>query len=206
MPVAGLGRFPHYLVTRQGLPFKTLKELIEYGRANPGKLTYAVTGVGASPHLVAEAFLAGAGISAVQVGYRGSGPALLAMLASEVDFVMDPGVAAPHVQSGKLNMLAVASDKRTALFPQVPTFMESGMPNMEFDAWVGIWAPAGTPAAVIARMGGAISSALGSATVKTRYSALSAEALYMDANRFQALIDREEKEYSALIKRLNIKL
>lgn len=206
VPVAALGRFPHYLVTRQGLPFKSVKELIEFGRANPGKLTYAITGQGASPHLVAEAFLAAAKITAVQVPYRGSGPALQAMLASEVDFVMDPGIAAPYVQAGKLNILAVASAKRTALFPDVPTFIESGMPEMEFDAWVGVWAPAGTPADVLARMSGAIAQALGTAAVKTRFSSLSAEALYMDANRFRDVIVREEKEYSALIKKLDIKI
>jgi tripartite-type tricarboxylate transporter receptor subunit TctC len=206
VPVAGLGRFPHYLVTRQGLPFKTVKELVEFGRANPGKLTYAITGQGASPHLVAEAFLAAAKITAVQVPYRGSGPALQAMLASEVDFVMDPGIAAPHVQSGKLNILAVASAKRTALFPEVPTFIEAGMPEMEFDAWVGVWAPTGTPAEVISRMGSAISQALTTAPVKTRFSSLSAEALYMDSNRFRDLIAREEREYSALIKKLDIKI
>lgn len=205
-PVGSVGRFPHYLVTRQGLPFKTVKELVDFGRANPGKLTYGITGQGATPHLVAEAFLSAARVSAVQVPYKGSGPALQAMLANEVDFVMDPGVSAPYVQAGKLNMLAVASAKRTALFPDVPTFIEAGMPEMEFDAWVGIWAPASTPADVIGRMGTALSNAIATASVKTRFSALSAEPLYLDAGRFQAVITREDREFSGLIRRLGIKI
>lgn len=205
-PVAALGRFQHHVVSKLNAPFKNINELIEYGRANPGKLTYASPGPGTSPHLVAEAFLSAARIKALHVPYRGSGPVLQAMLGGEADFAIDPGIAFPMVRSGKLNMLAIASAKRPALFPEVPTLIESGVPNMEFDAWVGIWAPAGTPQDVIARLNGSISKALLTPAVKEKYASLSGEAHYLDAAAFKEIIAREDREFSGLIKKLDIKI
>jgi len=206
MPVAALGRFQHHLISKLDAPFKNVKELIEYGRANPGKLTYASPGPGTSPHLVAEAFLSAAKIKALHVPYRGSGPVLQAMLGGEADFAIDPGVSFPMVRTGKLNMLAIASAKRPALFPDVPTLLESGVPNVEFDAWVGVWVPAGTPADVITRLNSSLSKALVTPAVKEKYASLSGEALYLDAAAFKEAIAREDREYSALIKRLDIKI
>jgi tripartite-type tricarboxylate transporter receptor subunit TctC len=205
-PVAALGRFQLHVISKLGAPFKNIKELIEYGRANPGKLTYASSGPGTPPHLVAEAFLSAAKITALHVPYRGSGPVLQAMLGGEADFAIDPGVAFPMVRAGKLNMLAVASAKRPVLFPDVPTLIESGVPNMEFDAWVGIWVPAGTPPDVIARLNSSISKALINPAVKEKFASLSGEALYLDTPAFKEVIAREDREFSGLIKKLDIKI
>jgi tripartite-type tricarboxylate transporter receptor subunit TctC len=206
MPVAALGRYQLYLVTRNGLAVKNVRELVEYARANPGKLTYASAGAGTPPHLVAEAFLQQAGIKAVQVAYRGSGPALQALLSGETDFAFDPGIALPHVRNGKLHLLGVASNKRPAAFPEVPTLIESGLPGMEFDTWIGIWAPAGTPAEARARVADAASKALALPTVKEKFAGLTAEATFLDAAGFRAVIDRETAVFGPLIKDLNLKL
>jgi tripartite-type tricarboxylate transporter receptor subunit TctC len=206
LPVAALGRFQLHLITRGDFPAKTVRQLIEYARANPGKLTYASTGPGTPPHLVAEAFLKQAGITALAVPYRGSGPALQAMLAGETDFTIDPGVAFPHVKAGKLNMLGVASAKRPPLFPDVPTLIESGVPGMEFDAWVGVWAPTGTPADIRAKMSAAVAKSLMLASTKERFAGLSGEASFLDAAAFKGVIDRETAVFSTLIKDLNLKL
>lgn len=206
VPVAAIGRFQLHLVTRGDFPAKNLRQLIDYARANPGKLTYASAGPGTPPHLVAEAFLRAAGITAVQVPYRGSGPALQAVLAGETDFTIDPGIAFPHVKAGKLQMLGVASAKRPPLFPDVPTLIESGVPGMEFDTWIGVWAPAGTPADVKTRLSAAIAKALTLSAVKERFSSLSGEATFLDAAGLQQAIDRETTVFGGLIKDLNLKL
>ncbi|MDB5874506.1 MAG: tripartite tricarboxylate transporter receptor family protein [Ramlibacter sp.] len=203
--VAALGRFQLHLVTRPGFPAKNVKELIEYARANPGKLTYASAGAGTPPHLVAEIFLRQAGIKAVQVPYRGSGPALQAILAGETDFTIDPGIAFPHVKAGKIQMLGVASAKRPTNFPDVPTLIEAGVPGMEFDTWIGVWAPTGTPANVKAALANALAKVLAVPAVNEKFGALSGEAIYLDAAGYQNVIDRETKVFSGLIKELNIK-
>lgn len=206
VPVCALGRFQLHLVTRADHPAKNVRQLIEYGRANPGKFTYASSGPGTPPHLVSEYFLRQAGITGVQVPYRGAAPALQAVLAGETDFVIDPGIAFPHVKAGKLQMLGVASAKRSSVFPDVPTLIESGVPGMEFDAWIGVWAPAATPADPKARLAAAAAKALASAAVKERFASLSGEAIYLDAAGFQKVIDRESTIFGPLIKDLNLKL
>jgi len=206
VPVCALGRFQLHLVTRADHPAKNVKQLIEYGRAHPGKLTYASSGAGTPPHLVSEYFLRQAGITGVQVPYRGAAPALQAVLAGETDFVIDPGIAFPHVKAGKLQMLGVASAKRSVVFPDVPTLIESGIPGMEFDAWIGVWAPAGTPAEATARLGAAAAQALATPAVKEKFAGLSGEAIHLDAPAFRKVIDRESAIFGALIKDLNLKL
>ncbi len=206
VPVAALGRLQLYLATRVDHPAKTIRQLIEYGRANPGKLTYASSGPGTPPHLVSEYFLRKAGITAVQVPYRGAAPALQAVLAGECDFVIDPGIAIPHVRAGKLALLGVASTKRPSGFPEVPTLIESGIAGADFDAWIGVWAPAATPADARNKMSAALSQALAQPAVKEKFAALNAEALYQDAGGMQKIVERESGIFSGLVKELNLKL
>ncbi|QHE84306.1 Bug family tripartite tricarboxylate transporter substrate binding protein [Hydrogenophaga sp. BPS33] len=205
VPVAAVGRYPLHLVTRLGLPFKTFKEFLDHGRANPNKLTYASAGPGTTPHLVAAAMLQQAGIQAVHVPYKGSGPALQAMLTGEADFVIDPGIAFPHVRNGKLALLATAGNKRIAAFPDVPTMKEAGLPQMDFYSWVGMFSPAGTPAAVNARVSEVLSKAVTNPVVIDKFLTAGAEVIYLNASDFQALIKRETQVFSRLVRDLNIK-
>ncbi len=206
MPIASVGRYPLHLVARQGLPFKTFQEFLTYGRANPDKMSFASTGSGTVPHLVAEAMLKQAGIRAQHVPYKGSGPALQAILTGEVDFVIDPGVAFPHVRAGKLILLATAGNKRIPQFPDVPTMKEAGLPKMDFYSWVGVFAPVGTPAAVIARVSEVLAKTVPNPTVIEKFAGASAEGIYLNTTDFKSMIHEELQVFPALVKELNIKV
>jgi tripartite-type tricarboxylate transporter receptor subunit TctC len=136
--VAVLGRIQLFLVTRPSLPVKDTKEFVAFAKANPGKLSYGSAGAGSTPHLAGELFKQQAGFYATHIPYRGAAPALQDLLASQLDYYFDPGISFPHVRTGKLKMLAVASNKRSALFPDVPTLGEVGYKGVEADTWFGM--------------------------------------------------------------------
>lgn len=205
VPIAAVGRYSMNLVTRLGLPFKTFKEFLAYGRANPGKLTYASGGTGTPPHLVAAAMLRQAGIKAIHVPYKGSGPALQAMLTGETDMVIDPGIAFQHVRTGKVMMLATAGAKRLTQFPDMPTMREEGLPGMDFYAWVGMFSPAGTPAAINDKISESLAKALQVPAVIERFTGSGAEVIYQNAADFNTVIRNETREFSSLITELGIK-
>lgn len=199
-----LGRFPLYLVARTDFPANSLKELVAMARTNPGKLFYASSGAGTLPHLIMELFLRQLGIQVGHAPYRGSAPVVQAVLAGEAAFGIDPGVSFPHVRAGKMKMLGVLSAKRTSVFPDVPTFIESGYPGMEYDGWMGMWAPAGTPANVLQKVSSAVAHAAGLPAVRERYAALGADAQYLDADAFGKILKHESDTFSVLIRELNL--
>jgi len=134
------------LVSNPKVPARSVKELIALAKSRPGKLNYGSTGIGASPHLVGELFKSVAGIDAVHVPYKGDAPLTPALLTDEVQFAFLPlSAALQHIQSGKLRALAVTGAKRGASVPEVPTFIEAGLPEFEFSGWIGIFAPGATP-------------------------------------------------------------
>jgi len=204
VPVASIGRYKYHLVVRSDLPVNSLAELVAYAKAHPGKLNYASAGPGSQPHLLGELFQKQAGIQMVQVPYKGSGPALQAVLAKEADMVFDPGISFQHVDAGKLKMLAITSDKRPPKYPQVPTFTEAGVTGMEADAWIGVWVPMGTPTEIISRLDKALATAIAQPAIQKRFDDMSAEAIHLDAAKFGELLVREEKMMVSLIKDRNI--
>lgn len=199
-PIAGVGRSQMYLVVKPQSTFKDAKELVAYARANPGKLSYASSGPGTPPHLAAEMFKRVSGIFATHIPYRGAAPALQDVMAGQVDYVMDPGIAFPHVRAGKVRMLAVAGANRSSFFPDVPTLAELGFKGAELDIWFGMWAPNGTPPDVTARMIREVAKALSLPVTKTRYEALGAEPVGLGHAEFKSLLSSETKMLSALIK------
>jgi tripartite-type tricarboxylate transporter receptor subunit TctC len=204
LPVAGLCRFQLHMVVRPSFPAKDVSDLIAFARKNPGKVTYSSAGAGTTPHLISELFLQQAGITAVHVPYRGSAPALQAVMAGEVDFVMDPGIAFPHVRAGKVNMFAVASPSRSKQFPEVPTLGERGVSGIDYDTWAGLWLPAGTPDDIRARLSRAVSQVLTQAEVQKRMQALSGEAVYMDSPQYRQMLTQETAAFSGLIRNRKI--
>jgi tripartite-type tricarboxylate transporter receptor subunit TctC len=204
LPVAGLCRFQLHMVVRPNFPAKDVAELIAFARKNPGKVTYSSAGAGTTPHLIGELFLQQASISAVHVPYRGSAPALQAVMAGEVDFVMDPGISFQHVRAGKVNMYAVASPTRSKQFPDVPTLGERGVSGIDYDTWAGLWLPAGTPDDIRARLSRAVSQVLAQADVQKRMQALSGEAVYMDSPQYRQMLNQETAAFSSLIKNRKI--
>jgi tripartite-type tricarboxylate transporter receptor subunit TctC len=204
--VAALGRIQLFLVTRPSLPVKDTKEFVAFAKANPGKLSYGSAGAGSTPHLAGELFKQQAGFYATHIPYRGAAPALQDLLASQLDYYFDPGISFPHVRTGKLKMLAVASNKRSALFPDVPTLGEVGYKGVEADTWFGVYAPAGVPADVIARLNRDINKALAVANVKARFLDVGGEATPMSPAEFKGIAQAETKVFSALIKERGIKM
>jgi tripartite-type tricarboxylate transporter receptor subunit TctC len=149
VPITMLAKIPNVLVVRKDLPAATLQDLIAYGKANPGKLSYASQGVGSTAHLSAAQLEVQAGIKMVHVPYRGAQPALTDVVAGHVDMFFDTlATSVPLYRDGKVKLLGVADLKRAGVVPDVPTFSESGLPGFKSITWFGLVAPPSTPAAV----------------------------------------------------------
>lgn len=204
-PVAGVGRSQMYLLVKPESPFRTVSELVNYARANPGKLSYASAGAGTPPHLAGELFNRVANISAAHIPYRGAAPALTALMANQVDFLFDPGIAFQHVRAGRVRMLAVVSANRSSFFPNVPTLAELGLRGAELDIWFGMWAPNGTPANIVQRMGLEIGNVLRRPDIRARYEALGAEPVGLDNAQFRTTLNTETAMLSRLIREAQIK-
>jgi tripartite-type tricarboxylate transporter receptor subunit TctC len=149
VPITMLAKIPNVLVVRKDLPASTLKELIDYGKANPGKLSYASQGVGSTAHLSAAQLEAQAGIKMVHVPYRGAQPALTDVVAGHVDMFFDTlATSVPLYRENKVKLFGVADLQRAAVIPDVPTFSEAGLPGFKSITWFGLVAPPGTPTAL----------------------------------------------------------
>jgi tripartite-type tricarboxylate transporter receptor subunit TctC len=149
VPITMLAKIPNVLVVRKDLPASTLQDLIAYGKANPGKLSYASQGVGSTAHLSAAQLEVQAGIKMVHVPYRGAQPALTDVVAGHVDMFFDTlATSVPLYRDGKVKLLGVADLKRADVAPEIPTFSEAGLPGFKSITWFGLVAPPSTPAAV----------------------------------------------------------
>lgn len=199
IPVASVARVPFYLVVRADDPVKDFKALIADLKAHPGRRTFGSPGNGSSPHLASEMMKGDTGTFAVHVPYRGAAPALADLLGGQINFLFDPGISLPHVKSGKLRMLAVGSLQRVPQVPDVPTLAELGLKGFDADTVFGLYAPAGTPQAVVDRVNTEVNRILNAAATKERILAMGNVALPMtpvefgrkgaeDFNRFGKLI------------------
>ncbi|KWR92216.1 Bug family tripartite tricarboxylate transporter substrate binding protein [Cupriavidus sp. IDO] len=191
-PVTNLVNVPNVLTVNPKVPAKTLKDFVALLKANPGKYSYASAGKGSISHLDGELFKDITKTDMVHIPYRGSGPALNDTLAGQVNAQFDNLPSSmPHIQAGKLRALAVAAPKRVEGLPDVPTFAEAGMKDMNNMAWYGLVAPAGTPAAIITRVHDAAVKALQDPNARRR---LADSGAYTDGNtsaQFAAQIKRE---------------
>ncbi len=152
-PVSLYFNTPLYLVVNPALPVHTVTDLVRYGKANPGKLSFGSIGTGSSLHLTAELFRNATGVEATHVPYKGSVPAVTDLISGQIQFMFDAGTSSlPHVQAGKLRVLAVSSAARAEGTPDIPTVAEAGVPGFEASFWFGIVAPAGTPAPIVQRL------------------------------------------------------
>jgi len=172
-PVAVMSKFPNVLLVRQDFPAKTVQEFIAYVKANPGKVTYASQGPGTTSHLTSELFAKETGTKMLHVPYRGTGPALNDLVAGHVDFIFME-LASGHKlhDAGKARILAVATDKRLDLMPEIPTLIEAGLPGFVSDTWNAISAPPKTPAPIIAKLNRTINEVLAEPDTKSRFREL----------------------------------
>jgi len=204
-PVGATGRVLLFLTTRASLAPDNVKDFVALARSSQPRLSFGSAGAGSTPHLVGELLKQSAGFEAVHVPYRGAAPALQDLLASQLDFFMDPGISFANVRAGKLKMLAVASARRSPLFPNVPTLDESGIKGVDYDTWFGLYAPAGTPPEVVARLNQELNKALSQPTVQERFRELGGEATPGTPAEFKATAQREMKVFPGLIKGLGIR-
>jgi tripartite-type tricarboxylate transporter receptor subunit TctC len=203
-PVASAARVLVYLEVRPGLNIASAREFLDHLKANPGKLSFGSPGNGSSPHLAAEMMKSQANVFAVHVPYRGAAPAMQDLLAGQIDFMFDPGIGLAHVRAGKLKLLAVGSPKRSPLFPDVPTLDEVGLKGFDADTVFGFYAPAGTPADVVARLNREINRILGTQAVKDRILAIGGEALPLTPAQFGAKAGEDARRFGTLIKERKI--
>ncbi|HSW20800.1 MAG TPA: tripartite tricarboxylate transporter substrate binding protein [Ramlibacter sp.] len=207
IPVAFVGSVPNVLVTNMTLPVQTVGDLVKLAKAQPGQMNYATSGSGSTQHIAAELFKDATGIFVTHIPYRGSSPALIDLIAGQVQMSFDtmPSVIG-HIKNGKIKPLAVASAKRNAQLPNVPTMAEAGIKGVEMSAWYGIYMPANTPKAVIERVNAEVNKVLAMPETTTRLSAIGAELTPMTPEQFLAFHNAENKRYGDLIRKKNIKL
>jgi tripartite-type tricarboxylate transporter receptor subunit TctC len=161
VPVAVIAEVPELLVSHSGAPFATFAEFADYARRHPGELNYASAGIGTLPHVSMELLLKRLELKVTHIPYKGAAPAMADLLGGQVQLKMDTfATSAPHIAAGKLRALAIASRARSVLAPDLPTVAEFGVPGYEGILWVGVMAPAGTPASVIAKLAAACDRAV----------------------------------------------
>ncbi|GIX23252.1 MAG: hypothetical protein KatS3mg122_0483 [Caldimonas sp.] len=195
-----------YLVVHPSLPVNTVQEFIAYARAHPGKLSYGSAGIGSSLHLAGEMLKRDAKIEATHVPYRGAAPALNDLLAGQVHFMFDSGPGLKHAQAGKLKLLAVGSAQRSPQVPHVPTLAESGLPGFDADTVFGVYAPAGTPTAIVNKLNAEINKVLRTPQAVAAIHAIGADILTMSVSEFVERQRAERARMGAFIKQAGIKL
>jgi len=205
-PIVILSRLPHIFVVNARVEAKTLKELVDYAKANPGKLNYASAGNGTLPHVTMELLLRRLALDVTHIPYRGAAPAMTDLLAGQVQLKMDTyATAAPQVAAGRLRALAYAGRARSALMPDVPAIAEM-LPGYEGVLWMGLVAPAGTPQSVIETLAAAVKRAVGSADLAERLKRDGIDPVGGAPQEFGAQIAREITQWRELAKSVDIKL
>lgn len=199
-PVVQYVAVPLMMASGPSLPAKSVKELIDYAKANPGKINYGSAGSGSSSHLAVELFKSMAGIRMEHIPYKGTGPLITDMLGGQIGVTIASAVPlAPQVRSGKLRGLAVTGPKRSAAFPELPAIAET-VTGYEVVNWFGIFAPAGTPAEVVKRINGELSAALKAPELVKRLNAQGADAVGGSAESFARVVKADYAKWAKVVK------
>jgi tripartite-type tricarboxylate transporter receptor subunit TctC len=205
-PISLLGTAPLILCVTNSLPVKNVKELVDLAKAKPGQLSFASSGVGAAAHLTTELLMLTTGIRMVHVPYKGTAPALLDLAGGQVQFMMDtPLSLLPQARAGKIKALAMASEKRAAVAPEVPTFIESGV-QVVGGTWVGILAPAGTPRDTVNTLSRSMASAVKRADMRERFVQLGVDPVGDTPEEFTQFLRDEIAKWGKVIKAANVKV
>ena len=205
-PIIYVSAVPNILVVPANSPFKSVKDVIDAARANPGKLNYASGGVGSSQHLAAVQFALAAKIDIVHVPYKGTAPAETDVAAGHVSLMLDTTTCLPFIAGGKMRALAVASKTRNPALPDVPTFDEVGLPNVYASSWYGLSAPAGTPRAIVDKLNAEANAVLKSPELQKRMLAFGAEVGGGTPEDFGRFMASETKRYAEIVRISGAKL
>jgi tripartite-type tricarboxylate transporter receptor subunit TctC len=207
VPVAMVGSVPNVLVVGNSLGVNSVADLVARARQTPGALNYASSGSGSTQHIAAELFKEASATFVTHIPYKGSAPALMDVMSGQVQMSFDTLASVlPHIQSGKVKALAVASAKRNARLPNVPTFAEAGIKGVEMGAWYGIYMPASTPKAVQDRVHQEVNKLMALSETRARLEAIGADITPMTQSQFASFHNAENKRYAELIKRRGIKV
>jgi tripartite-type tricarboxylate transporter receptor subunit TctC len=205
-PVSLLVTAPLIVCVTNTLPVKTPKELIELAKTKPGQLTFASSGIGAAAHLTTELLMLTTGVKMIHVPYKGTAPALLDLTAGQVTVMMDtPGSMLPHARAGKIRALAMASDKRVAVAPDLPTLTESGVPVVG-GTWVGILAPAGTPREIVSLLSREMQAAVRKPELRERFTQLGIDPAGTSPEQFSKFLRDEVDKWGKVIRAANVKV
>ena len=206
-PIAPSANAPYFMAISADLPIKTVKEFIAYAKARPGQLNYATAGAGSAPHLAAELFSLETGIKMTGVPYGGTAPGALDVAAGRVQliFVGIP-VLQPLVQAGKIRLLGVADTKRSPVMPEMPTIAESGLPGFEAGAWLGFFAPAGTPRDIRVKLAAEISTIMQTKDMQDRLAGMGAGPMWGTVDQFETSFREEGARFAKVIKAANVKM
>ncbi len=199
-PVALVYTVPSFLVVPASSPANTAQELVALAKAKPGKLNFGSGGSGSSQHLFGVMFNLAAHIDAVHVSYKGTAPAETALLAGQVDYMLDPPTCLPFVTAGRMKALAVAAPKRNPALPNTPTLDELGIPGVHTLTYYGIAAPANTPKEIVSRLNAEINAILKTDEVKNRLTKLAAEPGSLSPEEFGQFMQAELKRYGEIVR------
>jgi tripartite-type tricarboxylate transporter receptor subunit TctC len=207
VPVAGVAIIPHMLVVPAALPVQNVGQLVALLKAAPGKHNFASQGAGTLSHLESEMFKTAAGLEIVHIPYKGSSQALPDLIAGSSSMMFDSIPASmPHVKAGKLRVLAVASQHRMALLPDVPTVAESGLQGFGADNVYGVMVPRGTPPQAIAALTRAVRAAVEDPEIRQRLREQGVELRYTPADEFAKVVDQEFRTWTKVVEQAKVKL
>ncbi|WP_029050378.1 tripartite tricarboxylate transporter substrate binding protein [Cupriavidus sp. amp6] len=206
-PVIWAASTQNVLLARNGQGYSTIKDVIDSAKKQPGKINYGSSGSGSSNHLSMELFEKMTGTRMTHVPYKGSGPAVVALLGGEIDLLFDnlPNVMS-QIKAGKFKAIAVTGQQRSKLLPDVPTIAESGVPSYDVNVWFGIQAPAGTPKDIVQKLNQEIAKALAQPDVVKRFREQGVEVVGSSPARFSSLVESEIEKWSAVVRDANVHL
>jgi tripartite-type tricarboxylate transporter receptor subunit TctC len=207
IPVSLVATSPFVLAVNKDLPVDSVRSLIAYAKANPGKLNFGSSGKGGAPHLATELFASMADVKMVHVPYRGLGPAVADLIAGQIQVLFaDVPLVAEHARAGTLKALAVSGSQRSSVVPDLPTVAEAGVPGYVAGTWYGIYLPAKTPPAIVERVSAALRTVLGQETLKATMAKQGAEAQWLSPDAFAEFVRSDSAKWGKLIRDLGIKI
>jgi tripartite-type tricarboxylate transporter receptor subunit TctC len=207
VPITQLAQVPLVLVVPANSPIKSVKDLVGYAKANPGKVNFGSAGSASAQHLAGESFKIAAGIQMQHIPYKGSAPALTDLAGGQLQLMFDSMPSAtPMINSGKLRAIAVTTTTRAKARPDLPTIAESGFPGFDISTWYAYWAPKGTPADVVEKLAASAAQALKNPEVIAKYEAMGAEPVGSTPAQFAAYVESEAKKWSDIVKKSGAKL
>lgn len=208
MPITNIVIAPGAIIAASNVPFSSLKEMVDYAKTNPAKLTYASVGVGSIPHLTAELFAKEAMVKLTHVPYKGAAPAFQDLLGGHIDISFETSLvtASTNYSNGKIKVLATTGPTRASVLPNIPTVAESGFPGFVVQGWFGLFAPAGVPKPIIDKLATITQDALRDSKVRTRFEQLGLQPAGTAPQHFAQFLVEQDQKWSALTKSLNIPL